>query len=312
MCAALIAALLASMLAACGSSGPPSAASLVRDTFTSHKPIESGRIDLSFAVTPTGSPGSSGAAQPFGLGLQGPFQSLGPSRLPRFALALTLNSAGHTLHAGATSTSGQLFIELAGAYFTAPSSMVAELQQGYAQATRTSSTATSQSTFAALGLDPGEWLVRPRVAGSVDMAGAQTTHVTGELDVARFLADAEKLSGAGGALGLGAGGASALSLLSPAGIKAVTGSVHSARVDLYTGAHDHLLRLLTITAAISSTPQTRAALGGLSGSNVRLALRFAGLNQPQAIAAPSSPQPITKLLPALERLGLALGAGAAS
>jgi hypothetical protein len=311
--ALLLAGLLAGGLAACGGAGSPSAASLVRDTFTSHKPIESGRIDLSFALTPTGSSaGSPAAGRPFQLGLQGPFQSLGPARLPRFALALTLTSAGHTLQAGATSTSGQLYIELAGAYFTAPASTVQALQQGYAQATRTSSSAASQSTFAALGVDPGEWLARPRIAGTADIAGTQTTHVTGELDVTRFLADAEKLSGAGGALGLGGAGAGGLSLLSPAGIKALAGSVRSARVDLYTGASDHLLRRLSLSATIATTPQTSAALGGLGSATLALTLQFAGLNQSQSIAAPSNPQPITKLLPDLERLGLALGAGAAS
>lgn len=300
------------MLAACGGAGSPSAALLVHATFSSHKPIESGRIDLTFALTPTGLAGAPAAARPVRLGVQGPFESLGPARLPRFALALTLTSAGHTLPAGATSTSGQLYIELAGAYFTAPAATVSALQQGYAQATRASSSAASQSTFAALGVNPGEWLVHPHIVGTVDTAGVQTTHVTGELDVTRFLADADKLAGAGGALGLGAGGGSGLSLLSPAGIRALAGSVHSARVDLYTGSHDHLLRRLTISASISSTPQTRAALGGLGSARLQLTLQFAGLNQPQAIAAPSNPQPISKLLPALERLGLALGAGAAS
>jgi hypothetical protein len=302
-----LASALAVGLAACGGGGSPSAAALVRDTFRSHKPIESGQIDLSFTVSPVGG-GSSRAARSFALQLQGPFQSLGPSRLPRFALALALTSAGHTLKAGATSTSGQLFIELGGAYFQAPGTTVQALQQGYAQATRTSSSAASQSTFAALGVDPGEWLAHPSVAGTVDIAGAETMHVTAALNVARFVADAEKLSGAGGALGLGTGG-QGLSLLSPAGISALSGAVRSSNVDLYTGVSDHLLRRLSLTAAISTTPATRAALGGLGNANLTLVLQFAGLNQPQTIAPPSKPQPMSALLPALERLGLALGAG---
>ena len=297
-------------LAACGS-GSPSAVSLVSDTFSSHKPIESGRIDLSFVVSPLGSSGSSAAGRSFSLRLQGPFQSLGPARLPRFALALTLTSAGHTLNAGATSTSGQLFIELAGAAFVAPAATVQALQQGYAKATSTASSAASRSTFAALGLDPGEWLAHPLRAGTVDIAGAETTHVTAALNVARFLADAEKLSGAGIALGLGGGsgggsGSGGLSLLSPAGISALSTAVRSSHVDLYTGAHDHLLRRLALSAAISTTPATRAALGGLGSADLMLVLQFTGLNQPQTIAAPSHPQPISQLLPALERLGGAL------
>jgi hypothetical protein len=300
--------LLACVLAACGGGGSPSATALVSDTFRSHHPIESGRIDLSFDVSPLGAGGSSVAAGGYALRLRGPFQSLGPKRLPRFALALALKSGGHTLNAGATSTAGALYIELAGSAFRAPSATVAALQQGYAQATRTSSSAASQSTFAALGVDPGGWLAHPRVLGTLAIAGAETTHVTAALNVARFVADAEKLSGASGALGLGTS-SQGLSLLSPAGISALSGAVGSSHVDLYTGVSDHLLRRLSLTAAISTTPATRAALGGLGNANLTLVLQFAGLNQPQRILAPSNPQPISALLPALEQLGLALGVG---
>ncbi|HTW43868.1 MAG TPA: hypothetical protein VMD79_16290 [Solirubrobacteraceae bacterium] len=305
-----LAGLLALALAACGGGGSPSAATLVRDTFSAHKPIESGRIDLSFALTPLDAAGAPQPGRAFALRLQGPFQSLGPTRLPRFALALTLTSAGHTLAAGLTSTAGRLFVGLEGAYFSAPAATVQALQQGYAQATRAASAAASHSTFAALGVDPGEWIVRPRLAGSAEIGGAQATHVTGELDVARFLADAHKLSDASGALGLGASG-QGLGVLSAAGISALSSSVRAASVDLYTGTRDHLLRRLSLTASISTAPQARAALGGLQRASLQLTLQFAGLDQPQAIGAPSNPQPISQLLPALERLGLAQGAGTA-
>jgi hypothetical protein len=295
-------------LAACGGAGSPSAVSLVSDTFSSHKPIESGRIDLSFTLTPVGSVGAPATGRPVALRVQGPFQSLGPARLPRFALALTLMSAGHTLRAGATSTSGQLFIELAGAAFRAPASIVQALQQGYAQATHTASSAASLSTFAALGVNPGEWLVHPSIAGHIDIAGTETVHLTAALDVPRFLADVKKLAGARGALGLGSATPGlGLGLLSASGISALQSSVHSAKVDVYTGAHDHLLRRLAVSGAISTTPQTQAALGGLGSANLELVLQFAGLNEPQEIAPPSHPQPISQLLGALERLGSALG-----
>ncbi len=293
-------------LTTCGGAGSPSAVSLVSDTFSSHKPIESGRIEVSFTLTPVGSAGAPATGRPVAMRVQGPFQSLGPARLPRFALALTLMSAGHTLRAGATSTSGQLFIELAGAAFRAPASIVQALQQGYAQATRTASSAAGRSTFAALGVNPGEWLVHPSIAGHLDIAGTETVHLTAALDVPRFLADVKKLSGARGALGLGSG-TPGLGLLSSAGISALQSSVRSAKVDVYTGAHDHLLRRLSVSGAISTTPQTRASLGGLGSAKLELVLQFAGLNEPQEIAPPSHPQPISQLLGALERLGSALG-----
>jgi hypothetical protein len=124
--------------------------------------------------------------------------------------------------------------------------------------------------------------------------------------MARFLADAQKLSGAGGSLGLGSGGQGS-GLLSPAQVSALASSVRSARVDVYTGTHDHLLRRLSLRVAVSTTARARATLAGLRSATLSLVLQFADLNRPQRIAAPSNPQPVSELLPVLERLGLVKG-----
>lgn len=296
---------LAGALAACGSGGEQSAEALLNDTFHAHKPIESGRIFLSLGLASL-PPGTS--AQATSLTLQGPFESLGSSgRLPSFALQLDLRSAGltgtHAFQVGLTSTHGQLYVELAGASFAAPAATVQALEQGFARATASSS--KESSTFSLLGVEPGEWLVNPTIVGTAQIAGTETTHIAAGLNVARFVADAQKLAGAGSSLGLGAAGPAAL--LSPAAISALAGSVRSAHVDVYTGTQDHVLRRIALTVTVASTPQTRAALGGLSSAKLTLTLQFADLGQPQSIPPPSNPQPISSLLPALQHLGL-LGA----
>lgn len=296
--------LLAGALAACGGSGGSNALSLLGDTFQSHKPIESGRIFLSFGLTSLPAATAGASAQATSLQLQGPFESRGSGRLPDFALQIALRSASgagpRALQAGLTSTGGQLFIELAGTSFAAPAATVQALARGYTQAT--GSATGRSSTFSLLGVEPGEWLVNPTIVGTDEIAGTETTHITAGLDVARFVADAQKLSGAGSALGLGAAGPTAL--LSPAAISALASSVRAAHVDVYTGTEDHLLREITLTASVAATPQTRAALGDISSATLTLTLQFADLNEPQSISAPSNPQPITGLLGALQRLGL--------
>jgi hypothetical protein len=298
----LAVAVLAGGLGACGGGGSPSAQSLLDETFKSHKTIDSGRIELSFSLSPVGPGGR------FSVRLSGPFQSLGAGRLPRFALQLGLTTAGNTLQAGVTSTGGRLFVELEGVPFLAPESTVQALQQGYADASRGPSLADGRSTFAALGIAPGEWLTHPALAGSGKAAGVDTVHIVAGLDMARFLADAEKLSRAGGSLGLpsadqGAG-------LSRAQISALANSVRSARVDVYIGKHDHLLRDLSLRAAISTSARARATLAGLSSATLSLVLRLGELNHPQRIAPPSNPQPVSRLLAVLERLGLPKHRGA--
>lgn len=301
--ALLLAAAAALGPAACGGGGSPSAQALLNETFTSHQPIESGRIDLSFGLSTGGSGGGSARAGAFSLGLSGPFQSIGVGRFPRFALQLTLNTSGQTLKLGAISTPGELFLELAGVPFRTPASTLRALEQGYAQASSSSSSA-GRAAFATLGVDPGRWLTHPAIAGQVRLAGVEVTHIVAGVDLARFLADAEKLSSAGGALGLGGAGEGGSGPLSPSGLSALVGSMRSARIELFTGAQDHLLRRLALSAEVSAAPAARAALGGLSSGTLSFVLQFTDVNRPQAIALPSSPQPLSQLAPLLRRLGL--------
>jgi hypothetical protein len=296
-------ALLASISCACllgacgGTSG--SAQSLLEDTFSGHTQIESGNVNLSLAV---GAAGSSTTTKSLAVRLSGPFQDAAPGKLPHFALQLDLGAAGHALQAGATSTGSALFVELAGTWFSTPESTYKALEQSYAQATKTASTAKARSTFASLGIEPGHWLSNPTKVGTATIAGAPTVHLTATVDIPSFLADISKLSQAGGALGLSSAVPGASGSLSPTVITELAKSVKSAHVDIYTGQSDHLLRRLEVSATVTGTPQTQALLGGLSTADLKVELEFSGLNKPQAIAAPSNPQPPSQLLPAVQQL----------
>jgi hypothetical protein len=290
----------ACLLSACGSSSD-SAQSLLGETFSGHTQIESGNVNLSFAL---GASGSSSSTKPLAVSLKGPFQSVGDGKLPRFALQLQLSAAGHGLQAGATSTGSALFVELAGTWFSTPSSTYKSLEAGYAQATKKASSAKVRSTFSSLGIEPGRWLSDPSKAGTATVGGVATVHLTAGVDVPAFLADVTKLSQAGGTLGLGSvpGASTPGGTLSPTVITELAKSIKSAQVDVYTGQSDHLLRRLEVTANVTATPQTKSLLGGLSSASLTVRLEFSDLNKPQTISAPSNPEPPTQLLPAIQQL----------
>lgn len=302
------------LISACGGAAAGSAQSLLEGTFSGHTQIESGNVNLSFALSAAG---QSASTKPLGVRLSGPFESAGAGKLPRFALQLQLSAAGHALQAGATSTGSGLFVQLAGTWFSTPESTYKALEQGYAQATKNASTAKARSTFASLGIEPGHWLSNPTNVGTTTIAGAPTVHLTASVDILAFLADVSKLSQAGGALGLGSPiPGTGTGTLSPTGITEVAKSIKSAHVDVYTGQSDHLLRRLEVNATVTGTPQTQALLGGLSSADVKVLLEFSGLNKPRTIAAPSNPQPPSQLLPALRQLvsvlqGVGSGSGGA-
>jgi hypothetical protein len=319
---ALLAAIsCACLISACGGASG-SAQSLLDDTFSGHTQIEGGNVNLSFTL---GAAGSGAATKPLAVRLSGPFENAGaPSgaqagKLPRFALQLQLSAAGHALQAGATSTGSALFVELAGTWFSTPDSTYKALEQGYAQATKTASTAKVRSTFSSLGIEPGHWLSNPTKVGTTTIAGVQTVHLTASVNIPAFLADVSKLSQAGGGLsptlpGSPVPGAStSTGTLSPTVVTELAKSIKSAHVDVYTGQSDHLLRRLEVSAIVSGTPQTQALLGGLSTADLKVLLEFSDLNKPQTIAAPSNPQPPSQLLPALQQLvGVLQGVGGSS
>jgi hypothetical protein len=284
---------LAFGVAACGSSGP-SGQTLVNDTFSSHSPIESAKVDLSLSFTPTGSGASSSKA--LSLSLSGPFQNAGPSKLPHFSLKVALNAGGHPIQAGATATGSQLFVELGGSWYEAPEATYKAIEQGYAQATKGSQ---SRSTFSSLGIEPRKWLANPSNEGTTNVAGTETYHVSADVNTNAFLQDVSKLSQSAGPVGSSVPG---LSALSPSAVSELGHAIHSAHVDIYTGKSDHVLRRLELTAKVGSTTQTQAFLNGASEAEVKLQLQFAELNQPQDIAAPPHAKPFSQLLPALEQV----------
>ena len=295
---------LAFGLAACGGSSEPSGQTLVNDTFSSHTPIESAKLDLSLSFTPIGSGASSSKA--LTLSLSGPFENAGPSKLPHFSLNVALDAGGHPIQAGATATGTQLFVELGGSWYEAPEATYKAIEQGYAQATKSSG---SRSTFSSLGIEPGKWLTNPSNQGTTTVAGTETYHVSADVNTNAFLKDVSKLSQAAGPIGSTVPG---LSALSPSAMSELGRAIHSAHVDIYTGKSDHLLRRLELTAKVGSTTQTQAFLNGASEAEVKLQLQFAELNQPQSISAPSHPKPFSQLLPALEQVLGALQQGSGS
>jgi hypothetical protein len=93
-------------------------------------------------------------------------------------------------------------------------------------------------------------------------------------------------------------------------IAALSGSVRAGRVDLYTGARDHLLLSVAVGTRLAGSSATGSAPGATSPGRLTFALRFSGLNQPQAIGAPAHARPPAELAGALQRLASRRPSGA--
>ncbi len=304
--AARVVALAAVALAvgSCGGSSP-NAKTLLGDALHPGQRVRSGRLSLLFALTGSG---VHGPAQPLSLSVTGPFASLGDGRLPRFALTISNSAQARTTSVEAISTGRRFVVQLSGVAFVAPPSAVAALQHSYALAAARSP-GTGSTPLTSLGIDPSPWLSDPSVVGQAALDGVQTQHISAGLDVPRFLADLNRVAGAGGELAL-AGSSTPTPSLTPGQLAALSRSIDHASVDVYVGASDHLLRRLDLRASIDPTPADEATLGGLRHGALVFSLGFTALNLPISVRVPDHALPLSTLVAALERLGA--GGGAAT
>ena len=143
----LLAALASLTLAACGSSSSGGDAStLLKQTFSGSHAVNSGNLNLSLTIVPSGSNTLTG---PITLSFGGPFQSLGKGKLPASNFSISISALGKTGSLGILSTGKTGYVTLQGTSYQLPPATFQKLE----------------SSFAQIGASPGNSAVR----GSVDV-----------------------------------------------------------------------------------------------------------------------------------------------
>jgi hypothetical protein len=316
---AVLATLLAALVlgaTACGSSSDKGsgadadAAALLRDTFGADHPIRSGRLDANLDVDLRG---LAQLSQPLSLHLSGPFQSNGGSTLPDFALDVDFQGGQKPITVGAVFAQGGGFLTIEGQPFDLGSELYNSFKQGYEKAktqAAKSGSSKDQPTLSALGISPLRWLKNPKNAGTEDIAGTRTVHVASAVDVGKLLEDVSTLLGKAKGV-TSSTGASVPSQLTAQQRDAITRSIKSAKVDVWTGAQDHTLRKVAVNIQVDVPADLRAQAGNLRTGHLILQVTIAQLNEKQTIRKPAGARPLTELRSALQQLGL-LGSGTAS
>jgi hypothetical protein len=291
-----LAALLALGIAACGDDGARPASQrtdvdqLLQDTFAGGREVTSGRLDLRLRVEARGA-AARGLPGPVALRLRGPFASEGAGRLPRFALAAELDGGLLRIDAGATSTGDAGYVRFAGEDYAVPGVLFRQLQAAYEEAQR------QGGSFAALGIDPRRWLTDAQNAGEATVGDVETIKITGRVDVRALLDDIDTALGRAAALGLPHAG-SLPERLTPAQRERAERAVERARVEIFTGRDDRILRRLRVDLRVADERE--------GGADVDLDLTLTEVNDEQQIEAPSDPRPFDELTEQLGGLGFGL------
>jgi hypothetical protein len=308
----ILVALVALALVACGGDEGDEATTstdvnqLLDDTFSGDQRVDSGKVDLAVRLETQGGdePGT------VSIDLDGPFQSEGEGRLPKFQLALSFDGGGESLTAGATSTGDQGFVSFQGTDYELSGPVFEQFKAAYEQAQKQGAQQQGQS-LATLGIDPRKWLTDAKNAGEAEVGDTETIKITGGVDVPRLLDDVnaalEQLRS------LGVQGSEELpERLSEEQMRQATEAIENLSVEIYTGKEDKILRRLVVS--LDLTAPEGSDVGGASSAAVRLDLQLLDVNEDQQIDAPQDARPFEELAESLGGLGLggAAGSGAGS
>jgi uncharacterized membrane protein YgcG len=313
---ALLAAALAvaiGLLSACGGGGGQDVDKVLNQTFNGKKKVNSGQLDMNVSANLQGLTGLNG---PVTLKMGGQFDGLqekirDTNRLPRAQLAVKAGAGGQSFEAGATSTGDKLFIDFMGTNYAVPDKQFGQLKRQLQDA-QIKADRSKDPDLAELGVHPREWLKNPDDKGTEDIGGTPTIHVSSDVNVPKMLADFDALLKRTSQLRLGQQQQQQLPNGLPASVRnQIAESVKDAKLDLFTGKNDKILRRLEVRVKFELSQKLRQQANGLKNGDVTFTYQVTDINAPQTITAPKSAKPLSDLQRQLQNSGFgALGGSA--
>ncbi len=311
-CALLVAAGLALLLSACGSSSSGNARSLLRQTFSGEHKVNSGHLSFSLSVSPSG---SSTLTKPISLTFSGPFQSLGTGKLPASDFTVSISAQGISGALSILSTGTKGYVTMSGVSYQLPAASFHSLESSFSSIASSGSASSSgkSGVLSKLGINPLGWLSNPKVVGSGTVGGAPATHIRATVNVANLLRDLSTFLQKASSLGIS--GTSGLTKgLSASSQQRVASEIKSPSFDLWTGNSDRTVRKLQVGLSLPVTGQISTLAGGLKTAGLSLTLQYADLNQPQKITPPTKVEPYSifssKLTALLQEVETGVASGA--
>jgi hypothetical protein len=228
------------LLAGCGG-GSSSDLRATQDRLGS---IRAATLDLRLLVTPH----VTGATQPFGFRLSGPFDLRSGGSMPKLRVEYEQIANGHTATATLVSDGRKATVQTGGRTVALSGASARRLD-------------VIGGSFSKDSLDLTAWVRHPHVTSGAD----GTERIAGELDVAQALRYFAGLTGA------------QPPELTKDEQKRLQAAVESSRIEVVTGKKDKLLRSVHFVADLGFAvpPDLRAALGTLVGAKLELQLELA-------------------------------------
>jgi hypothetical protein len=286
-------------LASCGggSDDKESVDSLLDRAFST--PIHSADLKLQAKIDLDGL-----LSNPLQIQAEGPFRT-NKGKLPSANIDLEVGTGtGQTISSGVLTTGDRVFVKFQDVYFEQPRAQVAKTNRTIAHSRN------SGQSLRELGLDPRSWIAEAKIEDDANVAGTDTHHVSGTLDVTRLMRNInEFVSRSSSALG---SGGKAAPKLSAADIAELAQTVKNPTFDVYVGKQDSTIRRVSGRIEFDVPTADRSSLGGLTGGTITFSIELRNVNGHQKIEAPASSRPLSQLTKSLGGALGALGGGAAT
>jgi hypothetical protein len=292
--------LAACLLAACGGDEDTDSLEHLLDRAFSEE-IQSADLKLDAEIEMTGL-----LEEPIRIEAEGPFRS-NEEKLPSADIELRIGSdgGGQTVTSGVLTTGDRAFVKFQDVYYEQPPEGVREANA----AIRKNSDGADNKPLSELGLDPRSWLAEAEEEGDAEVAGVETRHVSGTLDVESLMRNLNRFVARSGSVLGGAAGQPAPPRLSQADIRELTEAVQDPSFDVYVGKEDDIIRRVSGRVEFEIPKRSRAGLGGLDGGSIVFSVEFRDVNGEQEIEAPANARPLSDLTDSLGAGGLAGGLG---
>jgi hypothetical protein len=289
-------------LASCGGDDEEDVQDLLDRAFSSS--IKSADLKVDASIQLKGSPG---LERPVRITASGPF-STNENKLPSVDIDLKIGTdgGGQTITTGFLSTGDRAFVKFQDVYYEQPESQVEKANRAIAE------NKDRRGSLRALGLDPRSWLAEAKDEGDEEIAGVETRHVSGKLDVEAVMRNLnEFVRKSGAALG-GATGQTPPQPLSAEDIRKVGEVVHDPTFHVYVGKDDDIIRRVAGKIAFDVPEESREDLGGIQSGAIEFEVELSKVNGDQEIEAPANARPLSALTRSLGGGGTLPGLGGGS
>jgi hypothetical protein len=267
-----------------------------------NKSLESANVDLDSTVRVRGVPQLD---RPIRIRASGPYRSE-KGKPPEFDINLKIGveGGGASIDTGRISVGDRAWIKFQGGFYEVPAEQVKSANEAFQSGKK------KRDEVKGGNVNPRDWITNAKDEGDEEVAGVDTKHVSGQLDVRKMVSDLNAfVSRAGKSLGAGAG---VPKPLSQSTLDKVAQVVRNPTFDVYIGNDDERVRRLSANVQLAVPEQDRQVARGIEGGSLELTIEFRDVGKPQKIEPPAQSRPLsdlTKQLGGAGALGGVLGQG---